>query len=77
MNNLTEKQLTERLMVENFCTGIGTPQKYKSLVSEKEYDYYEYKNHGKGGIYKNFLDLPENDYPYTLIYDYKIEKWKL
>jgi hypothetical protein len=36
-----------------------------------EYPKDEYCNHGKGGIYRGFKDLPEDEYPYTI--KYKVE----
>lgn len=33
-----------------------------------KYSKQEYLNHGKGGVYKGFKDLPENEYPYTIKY---------
>ena len=35
-----------------------------SLYSKKEYD-----NHGKGGILNGMIDLPKDNYPYTLKYE--------
>jgi hypothetical protein len=37
-----------------------------------EYSIDEYTNHGYGGIYKGFLDLPLNEYPYFL--KFKVER---
>lgn len=45
-------------------------------VSGTLYDKEEYANHGFGGIYKGFKDLPKDDYPYTKKYDYDYE-WEM
>lgn len=44
------------------------PLYWKSLTTGNEYDYYEYLNHGYGGIHNNRKDLPKDEYPYTIIY---------
>lgn len=41
---------------------------YVSKITGKKYDYYTYTNHGKGGIYKRYLDLPLDEYPYSIEY---------
>jgi hypothetical protein len=33
-----------------------------------EYSKEEYINHGKGGVYRGFKDLPKDEYPYTIKY---------
>lgn len=60
------------------------PDLWLSLKSGKTYDYYVYANHGHGGIHMGKLDLPKDEYPYTIIYEeykqpfYMDEKrWKL
>lgn len=69
MNGLSEEELTNRLIGKDFGKVKGKPKFYKSLVTGKEYSYEEYINHGKGGIYRGFLDLPSDEYPYIVIYD--------
>ncbi len=44
------------------------PHHWKSLKTGNEYPYPEYINHGKGGTYKGFKDLPQDEYPYSLVY---------
>lgn len=34
-----------------------------------EYPKDEYDNHGHGGIYRGKLDLPRDEYPYTVKYE--------
>ena len=40
-------------------------------VTGNEYPKDEYLNHGWGGIYRGFKDLPKDEYPYTI--KYKVE----
>lgn len=49
---------------------------WKSLVNGNEYDKEEYENHGYGGrreygdwggTFKRKLDLPKDEYPFTII----------
>lgn len=49
--------------------------KYKTEIAThyvgrtgKEYPKDEYCNHGKGGTYQGFKDLPKDEYPYTIKY---------
>jgi hypothetical protein len=44
------------------------PYVWKSLVTGKEYPFHRYTNHGFGGEYRGYKDLPAEGYPYTLIY---------
>ena len=41
-----------------------------------KYPIATYINHGKGGIYKGFKDLPKDEYPYTIeyVYEYNFTK---
>lgn len=39
-------------------------------ITGKLYCKEKYHNHGKGGIYKNKIDLPANEYPYRIKYSY-------
>ena len=39
--------------------------------SGKEYIKDEYSNHGQGNFYRGFLDLPKDDYPYSVKYEIK------
>lgn len=54
------------------------PKYWKSLITGNEFPYYEYNNHGYGGIYTTFIhgigtvsynDLPKDEYPYTIVYE--------
>lgn len=45
------------------------PKSYKSDITEKEYPYDEYRNHGYGGVKLGFKDLPHDEYPYSIIYE--------
>jgi len=52
------------------------PKFWVSLVTGNKYPYKEYANHGWGGIKRGKMDLPENEYPYTLEYeDPVIPEW--
>lgn len=42
------------------------PTYWVSLVDGSKYDYIKYANHGKGGTYRGYIDLPKELYPYTL-----------
>ena len=44
------------------------PAAYKSEVTGKQYSYDEYCNHGWGEIKQGYLDLPHDEYPYTVIF---------
>jgi hypothetical protein len=33
-----------------------------------EYPIHDYTNHGRGGIYREKLDLPHDEYPFTIKY---------
>lgn len=57
---------------------------YKSLKTGKEYllgnrDRSGYCNHGHGGDKKfagnTIMDLPKEEYPYTMVHDIDIPKW--
>lgn len=78
---MTEEELTKALIGKDFgVEGKGTPMFYKSEKTGKEYPYDEYSNHGQGGIYRGFLDLPIDEYPYLVIFgrrDYLDGKWVL
>lgn len=39
---------------------------WKSLLTGNEFLMSEYINHGFGGIYRKFKDLPTKEYPYTI-----------
>lgn len=55
-----------------------TPVKWKSLKTGNEFDYNDYINHGWGGIKNGKMDLPMDEYPYTIIYvEPDIPLWKL
>jgi hypothetical protein len=49
--------------------------KYKTEIAThyvgctgNEYPKEEYTNHGHGGVYRGFKDLPKDEYPYTIKY---------
>ncbi len=50
------------------CKRLEVPDYWKSLKTGNEFDYYTYCNHGYGGIKKDKMDLPKDEYPYTIIY---------
>lgn len=52
------------------------PTHWKSLKTENLYSYTEYINHGYGGEKMGYLDLPKEEYPYTLIYQSEREQQK-
>lgn len=69
---LTDEELTQRLIGKDFGTGPkGRPRFYKSLITGNTYDYEAYSNHGQGGNWRGYQDLPKDEYPYTIIYDEK------
>lgn len=39
---------------------------YLSKVTGNRYSKNEYLNHGKGGVYRGFKDLPKDEYPYMI-----------
>ena len=45
------------------------PINWVSLITGNKYSYFDYTNHGKGDIYRGFIDLPKNEYSYTLEYE--------
>ncbi len=54
-----------------------TPLSWKSLKTGNVFPFYDYSNHGKGGLHSGFIagegtitrmDLPKDEYPYTIIY---------
>lgn len=47
----------------------GKPIFYVSKITGLKYDYNTYAPHGKCGIYKGYLDLPLDEYPYSIEYD--------
>lgn len=49
-----------------------TPLYWVSLKTKNKYPYEKYTNHGHGGEYKGYLDLPKSEYPYTV--EYKIKQ---
>lgn len=65
--DLSSEELTNRLICKEEHS-VSKPEFYVSTVTGKEYDFTMYTNHGKGGIYRGFLDLPSNEYPYTIKY---------
>lgn len=66
---MDEKTLTEKLIGKDFCAPVKSkPKFYKSSVTQKEYPYDEYANHGKGEPYKGYKDLPIEEYPYIILY---------
>lgn len=65
---LTDEELTNRLIGKDFGAR-GRPKLYKSLITGKTYDYEMYSNHGQGGNWRGYQDLPKEEYPYTVIYD--------
>lgn len=76
MSDLSEKDLTDRLIGKDFGRyGKGLPKLYKSLVTGNEYDYHTYTNHGHGGVYRGYNDLPKEEYPYTIIYEVNKPTW--
>lgn len=46
-----------------------TPLYWKSLKTGNAFPYYEYSNHGYGGIKDGRKDLPKDEYPYTIVYN--------
>lgn len=69
------EDLTKLLIGKDFGKeGVGMspsyqkPAYYKSTITGKEYDYEIYCNHGHGGMYRGFMDLPKDEYPYDVIY---------
>jgi hypothetical protein len=69
MEKLTDEELTQRLIGKDFGAGPkGRPEYFKSLVTGNTFRCDEYINHGWGG-YKRGLDLPKDEYPYTILYD--------
>ncbi len=50
------------------ATMKNKPTHWVSLKTGNKYPYKEYCNHGKGGIYRGYKDLPKDEYPYTLTY---------
>lgn len=71
-----ENNLTNKLIGKDFCSPLkGKPKFYKSLITQKEYSYDEYCNHGQGGVYRGFIDLPIEEYPYTVIYETTTPKY--
>lgn len=65
---MTDNELTIRLIGRDFGLDKTKPKCWKSLKTGKEYSYKDYCNHGKGGEYKGWLDLPKDEYPYTIIF---------
>lgn len=53
-------------MIEN---GFKWVRKYYVGKTGNKYPVKEYINHGFGGIYRNFKDLPKDEYPYTIEYE--------
>lgn len=52
------------------------PEYWVSLKTGNKYPYLKYCNHGKGGEYRGFMDLPKDEYPYTIQYKAPlIPKW--
>lgn len=47
---------------------IHKPKYWVSLVTGERFLFSLYCNHGKGGKYIGFEDLPLDKYPYTLTY---------
>ena len=67
---MNEEELTNRLIGKDFGkSGKPRPRSFKSMITGNEYDYNEYSNHGQGGNYKGYRDLPKDEYPYTVIYN--------
>lgn len=68
----TDEELTQRLIGKDFCTGPkGRPEYFKSLVTGNTFRYEDYANHGWGGIKRGRMDLPKDEYPYTILYNEK------
>ena len=40
---------------------------YKSKVTGNLYEFNKYTNHGYGGTKLDYIDLPKDEYPYTII----------
>lgn len=40
-----------------------------------EYPKDEYANHGQGGVYRGYKDLPLDEYPYTIKYQTIYPLW--
>jgi hypothetical protein len=46
------------------------PAFHVSEVTGNRYPYDEYTNHGWGGVKYGFKDLPHDEYPYFLEYEF-------
>lgn len=68
MSNLSDKELTELLISKDAGTTHGSPKFFKSDVTGNLYDYERYRNHGHGA-FQRFIDLPKDEYPYSIIYN--------
>ena len=44
------------------------PLNWVSLKTGLKYSFEEYSNHGHGGIHRGKIDLPKDEYPYTIEY---------
>lgn len=59
------------------------PKNWVSLKTGNKYSFNEYSNHGYGGLSpinqyvwgaKRYLDLPKDEYPFTVEFTTKIDK---
>lgn len=71
MSNLSNDEMYGKLS----CLVQEIPKFYKSDLTGNLYDYEKYKNHGGGDNYNGYLDLPKNEYPYSIVYEVIIPKW--
>jgi len=60
-------RLKSKCSLYNFKKGpLNEYHKYwVSLLNGNKYLCSEYTNHGKGGTFRGFKDLPLNEYPFT------------
>lgn len=73
---ITNEELTNRLICKEEHS-VSKPEFYVSKVTGKEYDFTMYTNHGYGQIYRGFLDLPIDEYPFVIKYKkVAVEAWK-
>lgn len=42
---------------------------WKSLITGNTFCVKKYVNHGYGGLHHGFMDLPKEEYPYTLLFE--------
>ena len=52
---------------------MDKPVFWMSLKTGNTYEYEAFCNHGQGGIYRNKMDLPKEEYPFTIVYPPKEE----